>query len=191
MTIVEKLQLMMSSFEDIRAAIIEKGGSVSGGYANYAKGVRSVYSTDAYTPEYTYPQGGGIQNIIEFCKNVKEEIRQAIIAGKETCGEDVPLSEYGNKIREINNKPQIITPSGTEVGYLSKPCNYQLEATGGKPPYTWSSDLWWLYGTRLNSDGTITGTPTMAGSFNCRITVTDSAGKSVTDSLWLRTVKEE
>ncbi len=186
MTIIEKWQKMMSSFADIKAAIIEKDGVVSGGYANYAKGVRSIYDNAEYTPEYTYPSKGGISERMAFLKQVKEEIRQAIIGGGVDCGEDVPLSEYGNKIREIRAAPQILTKPYTTIGYFDKPCNYQLEATDGTPPYTWSSDLWWLYGTHLNSDGTITGTPTMAGSSNCRITVTDAKGKSATVQIWLR-----
>lgn len=191
MTIAEKWQLMMSSFADIEAAILEMDGAVGGGYANYAKGVRSIYSTDAYKPEYTYPaksllQGQYINSLLAFCACVKEEIRQAIIDGGVECDESVPLSEYGNKIREINVAPQIVTRPYTTVGCFDEPCNYKLEASGGKPPYTWSSDLWWMLGTRLNPDGTITGTPTFACTGNNRITVTDAAGKSVTVDFSLR-----
>ena len=39
MTICEKFKLMMASFADIRAAIVEKGGTVTGGYADYAKNI--------------------------------------------------------------------------------------------------------------------------------------------------------
>ena len=35
MTICEKFKLMMASFADIRAAIAEKGGTVTGGYADF------------------------------------------------------------------------------------------------------------------------------------------------------------
>lgn len=37
MTICEKFKLMMASFADIKAAIIEKGVTVTGGYSEYAK----------------------------------------------------------------------------------------------------------------------------------------------------------
>lgn len=46
MTICEKFKLMMASFADIKAAIIEKGGTVTGGYADYAKNIRQIYSDD-------------------------------------------------------------------------------------------------------------------------------------------------
>ena len=52
MTICEKFKLMMASFEDIRAAIAEKGGTVTGGYADYAKNIRNLYSNDTYAPQY-------------------------------------------------------------------------------------------------------------------------------------------
>lgn len=45
MTICEKFKLMMASFADIKAAIIEKGGTVTGGYADYAKNIRNLYYT--------------------------------------------------------------------------------------------------------------------------------------------------
>lgn len=43
MTICEKFKLMMASFADIKAAIVEMGGTVTGGYAEYAKNIRQIY----------------------------------------------------------------------------------------------------------------------------------------------------
>lgn len=43
MTICEKFKLMMASFADIKAAIIEKGVTVTGGYSEYAKNIRKIY----------------------------------------------------------------------------------------------------------------------------------------------------
>ena len=94
MTICEKFKLMMASFADIRAAIVEKGGTVTGGYADYAKNIRNLYSNDTYAPKYQYPTEKSpimqylinLYNRITFCYAVKQEIRQAIIDG----GVDVP-----------------------------------------------------------------------------------------------------
>lgn len=44
MTICEKFKLMMASFADIKAAIIEKGVTVTGGYSEYAKNIRKIYA---------------------------------------------------------------------------------------------------------------------------------------------------
>ena len=46
MTICEKFKLMMASFADIKAAIIEKGVTVTGGYSEYAKNIRKIYSDE-------------------------------------------------------------------------------------------------------------------------------------------------
>ena len=94
MTICEKFKLMMASFADIKAAIAEKGGTVTGGYADYAKNIRNLYSNDTYAPQYKYPTEKSpimqylinLYNRITFCYAVKQEIRQAIIDG----GVDVP-----------------------------------------------------------------------------------------------------
>lgn len=89
MTICEKFKLMMASFADIKAAIAEKGGTVTGGYADYAKNIRNLYSNDTYAPQYQYPTEKSpimqylinLYNRITFCYAVKQEIRQAIIDG--------------------------------------------------------------------------------------------------------------
>lgn len=86
MTICEKFKLMMASFADIKAAIAEKGGTVTGGYADYAKNIRNLYSNDTYTSQYQYPTEKSpimqylinLYNRITFCYAVKQEIRQAI-----------------------------------------------------------------------------------------------------------------
>lgn len=84
MTICEKFKLMMASFADIKAAIIEKGVTVTGGYSEYAKNIRKIYSDENYTPEYQYPTEKppimqyliNLYNRITFCYAVKQEIRQ-------------------------------------------------------------------------------------------------------------------
>ena len=109
MTICEKFKLMMASFADIRAAIAEKGGTVTGGYADYAKNIRNLYSNDTYAPQYQYPTEKSpimqylinLYNRITFCYAVKQEIRQAIIDGGVDVPDDTPFSEYGDKIRQI------------------------------------------------------------------------------------------
>lgn len=179
MTIIEKWFKMLNSFSDIKAAIEEKGGSVSG-YSGYAKGARSIYSAGAYTPKHTYPRGN-IQERMAFCKNVKEEIRQAIAGSGVECGEDVPLSEYGNKIRQISTVPLRII---TEVIYMkyNEQCNIQLEAEGGRLPYKWkmSNEGFAIPGISLAEDGVVTGAPTIGGaSINKNVTVTDASGKTV------------
>lgn len=173
MTICEKFKLMMASFADIKAAIIEKGGTVTGGYADYAKNIRQIYSDDEYIPQYKYPTERPpiIQYLIRvydrivFCYAVKDEIRQAIIDGGVDVPEDTPLSEYGNKIRQIQRFE--ITISNLYLGEYKTECRGQLTAQDGRPPYSWKQTWGFnIPGITMTSDGTILGTPMQTGSYN-------------------------
>jgi len=57
--------------------------------------------------------------------------------------------------------------------------SFQLQATGGVPPYTWAISSGALpAGLSLSSGGLIAGTPTSGGAFNFTVTVTDSSSGS-------------
>ena len=77
-----------------------------------------------------------------------------------------------------------IVTSGLQDGVLNKAYSVTLQATGGKAPYTWGEvtgdpdgDGYDLadFGLTLNTDGTITGTPSKAGQVTFRAKVVDSA----------------
>jgi hypothetical protein len=56
-----------------------------------------------------------------------------------------------------------------------------LQATGGVPPFTWALSSGALpTGLSLNPNGTITGTPTVTGTFNFSVKVTDSETPAMT-----------
>ncbi len=82
------------------------------------------------------------------------------------------------------NPPNARQLSGT-------PYSFQFQATGGTSPYTYSlapnpnslgQDAL-PAGLSLNSSGLLSGTPTGTGSFNFQLTVTDSAGRTLTRNL--------
>lgn len=170
MTICEKFKLMMASFADIRAAIAEKGGTVTGGYADYAKNIRNLYSNDTYAPQYKYPTEKSpimqylinLYNRITFCYAVK--------------------SEYGDKIRQIQRFE--ITTSNLYLGEYKTECRGQLTAQGGSPPYSWEQ-TWGsnIPGITMTSDGTISGTPMQTGGYNWGVQVTDSNGKTLSKDI--------
>ncbi len=183
MTILEKWQLMMSSFSDIRAAIIEKGGNIpdNKGYNRYANAIRQLYG-DTYTDEYAYPERlpvviSNIINYVYWCKAVKEQIRQAIIGGGVECGVDVPLSEYGDKIREIQVL-QIVTSE--VVAEYDTLITEQLQASGGQPPYKWSyTNSLRPPGCTITEDGILSGTPTVGNELRyIYMKVTDATGRT-------------
>lgn len=78
----------------------------------------------------------------------------------------------------VNPAPLVITSSVMPVGQVSVTYSQKLQATGGVAPYKWAlaagSSL--PAGLSLATDGTISGTPTTAGTFNFTVTVTDSQG---------------
>lgn len=173
MTIAEKWQKMLDSFADIKAAIEEKGVSV-GGYSDYARGVHSICSSSSYTPKYTYPEE--LADKLIFCKNVKEEIRQAIIASGVECAYGVPLSQYSDIIRQLNKFEFVKTKYYIK---LNVPCSVSVEVKGGVPPYTFSSsDI--PKGLTLSNDGIITGTATESAAYmSVYIYCTDSTGSRI------------
>jgi Putative Ig domain len=70
-----------------------------------------------------------------------------------------------------------------EVGIAYAPVT-TLSAIGGKPPYKWTANSGTLpTGLALSSDGKITGTPSVAGTFSFTVKVVDSAGGAVTRSV--------
>lgn len=67
-------------------------------------------------------------------------------------------------------------------GTISRPYNWQLTAAGGTPPYSWArigGDM--PYGLNLNSDGSITGTPTWVASYYYTLKVTDASAPPLTE----------
>jgi Putative Ig domain len=70
-----------------------------------------------------------------------------------------------------------------EVGIAYR---HKLEASGGKPPYTWTAVTPLPAGLALNATGELTGTPTVATpTTRYTFQVTDSSGTSVTRELTL------
>src|SRR5438046_3867904 len=77
-----------------------------------------------------------------------------------------------------------ITTSQLPSGILSKSYGATLSASGGTTPYAWSLASGSLpTGLTLSSAGTISGTPTSAGSFPFTVQVTDTASHSASANL--------
>jgi uncharacterized protein (TIGR03437 family) len=75
----------------------------------------------------------------------------------------------------------VATTSPLPSGYVGGAYSQTLSATGGVSPYTWSVTSGSLPGgLTLSSGGTISGTPTAAGSFSFTVQVKDSAAATAT-----------
>lgn len=71
----------------------------------------------------------------------------------------------------------ITTPPALAPGNIGSTYSVSLAASGGTPPYKWTSAGTLPPGLTLNStQGVISGTPTTAGTYGFTLTVTDSAG---------------
>ena len=74
----------------------------------------------------------------------------------------------------------IATQSPLPAGTVGGPYSQALSATGGTPPYSWSVSGSLPAGLTLSSGGTISGTPTAAGSSDFTVRVTDSLAQTAT-----------
>jgi hypothetical protein len=87
------------------------------------------------------------------------------------------IDNLGNMILiQISPPPPLLTAGTVNAAY--SPVTFT--ATGGAftPPFTWSASGL-PAGLSMAQDGTLSGTPTQAGTFDFIITLTDSLGRSV------------
>ena len=91
---------------------------------------------------------------------------------------------------DVDPPPQltILSPGSLPVAALGAPYRYELKATAGSAPYTWSRKKKKKSGTlpdgiSLSEDGVIAGTPTAQGVSNFTVIVNDAAGKEASKPL--------
>jgi hypothetical protein len=84
-------------------------------------------------------------------------------------------ADSGNLTLAISGGTLQITSTVAAIGTVGTAYNFQLQATGGVPPYTWAvgSGSTLPAGLSLSTSGVISGTPTASGTFNPSIAVTD------------------
>jgi len=104
-----------------------------------------------------------------------------------------PSREYDDQVvyRDIDSlrammcEPLKITTNSLPEGQVGQPYPHtQLSATGGAPPYTWSCNPNPpVIGLICNLHGTISGIPSVTGSYPVTITLTDQEGRSAIKTL--------
>ena len=82
--------------------------------------------------------------------------------------------------------PALVGPTTLPIGEQNVPYNYTVPASGGTPPYTWTTTGTNLpAGLTISTAGLISGTPTGASSNTVTLKVTDSTGATKTSSITL------
>ena len=100
-----------------------------------------------------------------------------------------PASAPSNSVTPTGSALLTLTTPAPAFGVASVAYSYQLNATGGTPPYTWAVTSGSLPpGLHLASTGAISGTPTAAGSWTFGIVVRDAStpANSLTSALTIQ-----
>ena len=82
-----------------------------------------------------------------------------------------------------NGQSLAITTSSLPAGAVGQSYGMSLNASGGTPPYYWTATSALPTGLTLSQNGTLSGTPTVAGIFTFTVRVTDSLQLTATASL--------
>jgi len=87
----------------------------------------------------------------------------------------------------VSGRVTIVTPSSLPSGTVRAAYSETLSASGGVQPYSWAVAPGGTppIGITVNTDGTITGTPTSAGLFTFSVEVTDGAGATASRTFTL------
>jgi len=76
----------------------------------------------------------------------------------------------------VNDSAIVVAPASPPAGTVTYAYSgFAFSASGGSPPYTWTASGTLPPGITLGSDGTLSGTPTKAGTFSFSVTAADSA----------------
>jgi hypothetical protein len=97
-----------------------------------------------------------------------------------------PLTDSTTVSIKIADSVTVVAPASPPTGTVSYPYpGFAFSvASGGSPPFTWTVSAGTLPpGLMLGSDGSLSGTPTSAGSFQLTVTATDSAPTPETGNL--------
>ncbi len=74
-----------------------------------------------------------------------------------------------------------VTTTSLKGDLVGNPYNQTLQAVGGAPPYSWSTNNHLPLGVTLNTNGTLSGTPVLAGPYGPLIfTASDTVGDTAT-----------
>jgi hypothetical protein len=127
----------------------------------------------ALPPEFSLSDGGLITGTPSATGSYSFSIRFTDVARRSD------VKSYALTV----NSPLLISTTSPLPDSVNGTVSSTFSATGGVPPYTWSVSTGALpSGISLASNGALSGTSTVEGTFSFQITVTDSAGNKTARS---------
>jgi len=129
---------------------------------------------------------GGVAGVQNLPTPVNVDVLNAVT----TCASAVDQITYIPADQTCRIPPLAITTTTLSNGTTGTAYNATLGATGGAPPYTWAlvSGALPTGLNPLSAGGLISGTPTVVGTFNFSVRVTDSVGGTATSVLAITVV---
>jgi YVTN family beta-propeller protein len=129
-------------------------------------------------------------NTVSVISEATGTVTATIGVGSSPCGVGVDPGTHGVYVaNDVSNTVSVITSTGTPTitttslpsGTVGTGYSQALAATGGAPPYTWTLAFGSLPpGLSLSGSGSISGTPTTAGSYSFTVQATDSSTPQLT-----------
>ena len=189
-TLISSAGMVTGQWQHFAVVADKMGGPISG-YHLYLDGTDAGVSfshdgTSSGTVNVTEPlRIGVVNNSGTMGAYAKGQMDELAIYNRALSPTEIAAIHAAGSAGKVGVAPTITTSSPLPPGIVGSPYSQSLAATGGTAPYTWSVASGQLpSGLALASDGTISGTPTTAGTttFTVRVTGSDTgtATKEVT-----------
>lgn len=119
--------------------------------------------------------------LVTWREQVRLTLTLILLASSVSCGGGASVNGNGPP---PGPGPLAISSHLLPQGLVGTPYNAKLQAEGGTPPYTWSSQVQ-IAGLTFGADGSISGTPTTPGTYIPSFTVHDAGQQSTTSPVEL------
>ena len=156
--------------------------------ASYAQAYSQTFNASGGSAPYTYALSGTLPNGLSFNPGTATlsgtptqsgTFNFTVTAIDHSTGTGAPFSITQNYTLTASQPAISMTPAAAPTGIVGTAYTVTVAASGGAAPYSYKITSGSLPpGLALSSSGTLSGTPTGAGSFNINILATDQNGST-------------